>query len=46
MDDWRWYLVVDEQGNIQEGFNSLVGATIYWEEHGGIIVKVKQETAE
>ena len=40
--DWVWYLVVDEEGNIDEGFNSFVGAKLWTDEHGGTIIKVKE----
>ena len=33
-DEWRWWLVVDENGNIIDGFNSHDGAEGYLEEHG------------
>ena len=33
-DEWRWWLVVDENGNIIDGFNSHDGAVGYVEDLG------------
>lgn len=40
--NWCWFLVVDERGNVDESFNSIAGAEGWKEDHGGIIVKVKE----
>lgn len=40
--DWCWYLVVDEEGNIEEGFNSKIAAEDWAEEYGGEVLKVKE----
>ena len=44
LNDYRWYLVVDSKGNVEEAFNSKIGAEDWVKDHGGIIVKVKEET--
>lgn len=41
--DWRWYLVIDEQGNVDEAFNSLDGAEDWKVRNGGNIIKVKED---
>ena len=42
--DWCWYLVIDEDGNVEEAFNSEFGAEYCLEELGsGFIVKVKED---
>ena len=43
IDEWRWYLVVDSKGNVEEAFNSKFGAESWVEDNGGIIVKVKED---
>ena len=41
-DKWRWYLVVDDEGNVEEAFNSFAGAADYAENYGGTIIPVKE----
>lgn len=43
-EDWIWYIVVDERGNILEGFNSEFGAEHWRELNGGIIIPVKEKS--
>jgi hypothetical protein len=43
-DEYRWYLVVDAKGNVDEAFNSLEGARNWKKNNGGHIVKVKETT--
>ena len=45
-EDWIWYLVVDENGNVDEAFNSPEGAEEYQEVWGGIIIPVKEKNDE
>lgn len=45
-DEWCWYLVVDSKGNVDEAFNSKIGAEVWVEDHGGIIIKVKEVTTQ
>jgi len=42
-EQWRWFLVITDSGDVSEAFNSLPGAEGWQEEHGGIIIKVKEE---
>ena len=41
-DDWRWFIVVDDEGNCDEVFNSKMGAEVWAVEHGGTVIKVKE----
>jgi len=41
-ENWCWFLVIDKRGDVSEAFNSLPGAEGWQEDHGGIIIKVKE----
>lgn len=43
MDNYRWYLVVDSKGNVEEAFNSKIGADQWADDHGGTVIKVKED---
>ena len=44
--NWCWFLVIDERGDVSEAFNSKFGADGWAEDHGGIVIKVKQVIKE
>ena len=39
---WCWYLVIDDAGNVDEAFNSEIGANLWSVENGGTVIKVKE----
>lgn len=39
--DWKWYLVVNENGNVLDSFNSADGAEGYVEAWGGDVIPVR-----